>query len=732
MNNPFDPSHIQEEKAEREARRLKLRTNLLITLFCAVLAGFAAVLYQAQVVNGASYLVNSDVRDLQTEGVDSVRGEILDRYGRVLVTNEVSYNVKLDWDAMGADRLSILAQLLDICREEGVSWYESLPISKTAPWTYTTDTPLYSVYVTEEGEEEAILTSLGRLVKECKWAKDVTKAQFTAGTMLTTMCQSFGLIEKKSLPRLKNKTLAGARTAVSHALGLMDESGSITQADRDLAGVMYELYLRNNGINNNTYVFARGVGITFIAKVKEHNLEGVRVEVSTARRYNTSSAPHVLGYTGSITEATKEHYKELGYPMNATVGVAGAELAFEESLHGTSGTRIMELDGSGNIISQEWQTMPEPGNNVVLTLDSAFQATVENLLAQYAANQEDPGGMAAAVVDMTGGVLALASYPTYDLSTFWENYTELANDTEHRPLVNRATQGLYAPGSTFKMCTAVAALSTGTITTRETVTCSGPYSYYPTPQPACWIWNSYRGRHGPENVTRAITDSCNIFFYDVGRRTGIAALEDYASQFGLGEYTGIEISEQKGLRAGPDTSAHYGQTWYEGNTMFAAIGQENNQFTPLQIANYVATLANGGKHYRAHLLKEIKSSDYSQVVQTFEPELLNTIEIGEKELTAVLQGMYDLSQTTNMARYFSSLPVKVGCKTGSAQVASQTANAVFVCFAPYDDPQIALCLVAERGASGSSLAQLAAGVLAQYFSTGSSLGAVPGENTLLR
>ena len=736
MNNPFDPAHIQEEKAEREARRLRLRTNLLIALFCAALGGFFAVLYQAQVVDGASYLVNSDPRFVQTEGMDSVRGEILDRYGRVLVTNEVSYNVELDWDAMGGRRVEILTKLLEICREEGVAWADSLPISKTAPWTYATGAPLcsQSEVETEDGGTQLKVdkTSLGRLAEKCGWVKDAAKAQPTAGSLLVSMCETFGILEKKDLPRPKNRSMTGMMAAAAQAFGLTDEGGSVSQTDRELAGVLYELYLRRHEVSNSPYVFARGVGISFISKVKEHALEGVRVEVSTARKYNTSYAAHVLGYTGAITADAAERYRELGYPGNASVGREGAELAFESYLHGSSGTRLLETDESGNIISQEWQTQPEPGDNVVLTLDIAFQATVEDLLAQYAAGAEEPGGMAAAVVDMTGGALALASYPTYNLSTFWDDYAELSGDAEGKPLYNRATQGLYAPGSTFKMCTAVAALSSGTITTRETVTCSGPYTYYPTPQPACWIWNRLRGRHGAENVTQAITDSCNIFFYDVGRRTGIKTLQAYASKFGLGEYTGIEIAEKKGWMAGPDTSAHFDQTWYEGNTMFAAIGQENSQFTPLQIANYIATLANGGKHYKAHLLKEVKSSDYSRVTETYQPELLDSIDIDQSALDAVRRGMYNLSQTSSMARYFSSLPVKVGCKTGTAQVAAKTANAVFVCFAPYDDPQIALCLVAEQGASGSSLAQLAAGILAQYFSTGSSLSAVPAENTLLR
>ena len=706
MNNPFDHTHIQEERAEREARRLKLRTNLLIALFCAVLVGFFAALYQAQVVNGANYRSSINYTIVQTEQVNSVRGDILDRYGRTLVTNEISYNVELDTDAMGDNRNAILRQLLDICRAQGVTWTDGLPITQSAPWTFTTDTPY--AYQTQNGDGESVtrLTALGSLAQECKWVDSAEKAKLTSGELLAKMCETFGLIEEGKAP---------------------------TQADREMAGVLYELYLRLYEINNNNYVFARGVDITFISLVKENALDGVRIQTVTSRRYETNYAAHVLGYTGAITRSTKERYQELGYPMNATVGVAGVELAFEESLHGVSGTRVMELDNNGNIVSQQWQKEPEPGNNAVLTLDIALQSTTEDLLAQYAAAQDESGPMAAAVVDMTGGVLALASYPTFDLSTFRENFDALAAD-ENEPLNNRATQGLYAPGSTFKMLTAVAALSEGKITTTERIECTGIYRHFSdvNSQPHCWIWDSVRGVHGLDDVTRAITDSCNIFFYEAGLRTGIANLRKYAQQFGLGEYTGIEISEYKGWVAGPETSAHFNQQWYDGSTMSASIGQENNQFTPLQLANYVATLVNGGNHYACHLLKEFKSSDYSQVTQVYEPELLHTIDIGEKELDAVLQGMYNLSETASMSRYFSSLPVKVGCKTGTAQVATKTANAVFVCYAPYDDPQVALCLVAEQGASGGNLAELAAGILAQYFSTDSSLNTVTGENTLLR
>jgi len=706
MNNPFDPSHIQEEKAEREARRLKLRTNLLIILFCAVLGGFVAVLYQIQIVEGPSYLANSIVRNIQPENVDSVRGEILDTYGRVLVTNEVSYDVTLNYTAMGAERNDILDKLLDICKEEGVSWSSYLPISETAPWTYTStsNSPFFFLQTTDEGEQVPQPSYLGNLAEKCGWVEDAIQADLTAAELLTKMCLTFGLVEKDEIP---------------------------SQRDRELAGVLYELYLRRYAVDNSEYLFTRGVDITFISKVKESALTGVSIDTATARKYKTNYAAHVLGYTGAIPKGSVERYRELGYPGNATVGIAGVEAAFEEKLHGASGARRIEKDANGNVISQEWSQLPEPGDNAVLTLDIALQATTEDLLAQFSSQQEEPVPMAAAVVDMSGGVLALASHPTFDLATFRENLAELNNDTKNKPLLNRATQGRYAPGSTFKMLTAVAALSEGIITPRDTVQCTGVYTFYPTPQPACWIWNSVRGTHGLENVTQAITDSCNIFFYDVGRRTGIQTIREYASKFGLGEYTGIEIAESKGFVSGPETSEHFNQTWYEGLTMFAAIGQDNNMFTPLQLANYVATLVNGGNHYQCHLLKEFKSSDYSQVTETCQPELMDTIDIDPSHLSAIKQGMYDLSKTVSMAPYFSSLPVEVGCKTGTAEVASKTANAVFVCFAPYDDPQVALCLVAEQGASGGNLAELAAGILAQYFSTGSALSTVSKENTLL-
>ena len=705
MNNPFNLFQNEDARTEAESRRLRLRVGVLLGLFCCLLLVYLGVLYNLQIVKGDDYRQRTNVTVTQTERVDTVRGEIVDRFGNVLVSNALQYNVTLDPAAMGSSRNQTLSDLISLCREEGVEWADSFPVSRSAPWTFTRERPFSYDFEEEDGTITTHPTLLGSLARQLKWVSDPAAAELTAEELMAAMCKTFKI------------DLAEGRT--------------VDEDTRALLGVLYELYLRVYEITYADYIFAENVDITFLTKLKERALPGVEAAVKTSRQYHTTTAAHVLGRVGSISSEEWPAYRDQGYRMNEWVGKDGVELAFESYLRGTSGVREIETDVSGNIVSQRWKTEPHPGGNVVLTLDSALQATTEELLAQFVSGLEDPGGAAGVMVDMTGGVLALASYPTYDLSTYYEDYAELSV-SEDRPYFNRATMGLYAPGSTFKMVTAISGLSSGIIDPTSTVYCGGVYTHYSDVRPVCWIYTNTGGSHGTESVTKAITDSCNIFFYDVGRRVGIRTLGEYASKFGLGQYTGIEIAEYKGYVAGPETSALLGTQWYEGNTMSAAIGQENNQFTPLQLANYVATLVNGGNHYQVHLLKEVKSADYSQVVYEYEPVLRDTIDIDPVNLAAVKQGMYNLSQTYSMARHFSSLPVTVGCKTGTAEVAgASNANAVFVCFAPYDDPQVAICLVAERGSSGGNLASVAAGMLAQYFSTDGAQNSAAPENTLI-
>ena len=702
MNNPFGMFQNKDTQTEQESSRLRVRITVLVSLFACLLLTYLGVLFGVQIVNGESYLVQPVYTIVHNEAVTTDRGDILDRNGNLWVTNELRYNVVLDTSLMGAERNRILSELIDLCRREGVTWTDTFPVSVGAPWSYTRESVFAVQSVSEDGESKYSPTYLGRLAEKLKWIGSPEKANLTAEELMRKMLDTFA-----------------------------DKDTPLNRDTRALLGVLYEINLRTHELNYNEYTFAYNVDMEFITKVKERNLPGVEIETVTARRYAVDSAPHVLGITGSISAAQWPAYRDLGYPMNAVVGQSGAEQAFEQYLHNASGVRRTETDQNGNIISESWSTEPQPGGNVVLTLDQALQAVTEEQLAQFVSSLEEPAGAAAVMIDVRdGGVLAMASYPDFSLSTYYEDYAELSADPA-QPYNNRVTYGLYSPGSTFKPLVAIAALTERIITPNSIVICTGQYTYYSDYQPVCWIYTNTRGSHGTETVAEAITDSCNIFFYDVGRRLGIDSITEYATMFGLGQKTGIEIGEYQGRVAGPATSAALGMQWYGGLTLAASIGQENNQFTPLQLANYIATLVNGGNHYAVHLLKEIKASDYSGVLESYEPELLDSIDIADNHLSAIKKGMYDLAQGASMARYFSALPVEVGCKTGTAEVDGKDPTAVFVCFAPFDDPEIAICLIAEQGGSGGTLAPVAAGILAQYFATGEGLTTPDGENSLL-
>ena len=689
----------------------------MLLLLAVILFGLGSSLYDAQMIHGAEYLARSQNSIAETQTVEAARGDILDRYGRVLVSNRVTYQVALNTDAMEKNRNDILLALIRIARDAGVEWEDTLPITAQPPFRYTTDTPFQYPTTDEEGSPTTSLTRLGRLAVKMKWIDDPT-ADGAQGAPLPTAEE---LLEK------------------------MRESFQLELEGADMravAGVLYELYYRSMVNSWPPYVFAEGVDIDFISKVKEQGLSGVEIEAATVRTYNTEYAAHLLGRVGAIENW--DAYKDLDldgdgtpdYEMDDTVGKEGAELAFESYLRGTAGVREVERNTSGKVVSEKWTTAPQPGDNVVLTIDIDLQKQVEDILSQAIPQlaSEDTEGAACVVMDVNRAeVLASASYPSYHLATYSADLAENSADPL-KPFLNRAFQGVYAPGSTFKMVTAVAGLESGIIEPDTEIMDTGVYTYYQDDGPQCWYWRQYRRKHGLVNVSEALEVSCNVFFFDVGRRVGIQGLQEFAAKFGLGEPTGIELYEETGVMAGPEYTQSMGQTWYEGSTLSVAIGQESSQFTPLQLANYIATLVNGGTRYSAHLLKEVKSSDFSQVLYTYEPEVLDSIDIQPENLDAVKAGMLALTTGKgSLARYFQDLPVQVGAKTGSAQVNAETeSNAVFVCFAPYDDPQIAISLVVEKGGSGSTLASIAADILRYYFSAEESREETLTENTLIR
>ena len=706
-----------------DGKQFRWRVRGIAGVLFLILLLFVWVLYDLQYVHGADYLAQSRRKIAKTETVEASRGDILDRYGRVLVTNRESYNVSLDTSFM-EDVNGTLGRLLDICRAEEVTWDDTLPISEEAPFVFTFDTA-----------SSGAVSNLYALAESIK--------------------KTAGLPDRAEADAIRAAAQAGESYSSPSAAAFLEALAEYYQIDpllpdselRALVGVRYELSLRSREITYNAYVFAQDVELPFIVKVKEADLPGVSIDVTTAREYKTAYAAHLLGRVGPIYSDEWSVYQELGYAYNAIVGKEGVELAFESYLHGTPGKRNIETNDQGKVVSGDdnWvvdQTTgevmaPDPGDNVFLTLDIKLQEAVERALASgiESLESEDTQGGAAVVIDVSdGGVLAMASYPTFDLTTYTQNYNDLLADPLE-PLKNRAIREVYPPGSTFKMVTAIGGLEEGIIEPDTEIRDTGRYRYYDDYRPQCWIYRDSGGRstHGLENVSDAIMDSCNVFFFDVGRRLGISLLEQYTAMFGLGQPTGIELYEATGWMDGPEYTESQGQTWYEGNTLPAAIGQGNSRFTPLQLANYVATLANGGTHYSAHLLKEVKSNDYSQVVERYEPTVLNQLDIDPENLSAVTEGMLRVTTEGSAKAYFADLGVQVAAKTGSAQVSSATeSNALFVAFAPYENPEIALAIVVEKGGSGSTLANMAAEILGYYFSAGSGMETVTTENTLLR
>jgi len=668
----------------------KRRVIALLAFFGAFLLLFAVVLYDAQILHGGENRAKSISSNAASETVTASRGIITDRNGKVLVSNRLAYTLVFDRNGFDDDAAlnAAILRLVQLCEETGTGWNDTLPIGR-----------------------------VGNFLRYSN-ARSETFDKFIEKNDLTS-----GASGRQLLSELRK-------------LYHVDESLSEREA-RLIVGVRYELHSRDS------YTFAEDVSTEVLSLITDGRYEGVTIRTASARVYNTALAAHILGTIGPIWQeewSSNEDtgyvgYADKGYSMNDLVGKDGVEKAFESYLRGTDGRRLITTDETGKITGELYTREPQPGGTVALTLDIDLQADVEAALAETISGMIDKdsnerGGAAAVVSVGTGEVLALASYPTYDLSTFNEDYDELVND-QRLPMFNRATQGIYAPGSTFKMVTAVAALESGIITPSSIIQDRGIYTYYKDPQPMCWIYSQTGSTHGRINVSQAITDSCNYFFYEVGRLTGIRTLDSYASQFGLGQSTGIEIGDSSGVLASPEWAESHDQEWTDGQTITAAIGQSYNLFTPLQLANYVATLVGGGDHYQAHLLKNVKAYDNSRLLYMYDDNPINTVEMSDTTLSAVTRGMHELTVSGSVAYAFENCVVSAGAKTGSAQVGTDIANGVFVAYAPYEKPEIAVAIVIEKGGSGAALANTAVEIINSWFSRAQD-GTAIGENTLLK
>ena len=667
------------------------RVYVLLGFFCAFLVLFFAVLYDAQVVHGSENRARSITSNTASETVTASRGIITDRNGKVLVSNRLAYTLVVDKSSFGKDEAALndaIWQLIQLCQEQGVTWNDTLPM------TTGSSPQLTSKSLTESFRE------------------------YLDGNKLPTDGGSAEVL------------------AAMRKLYKVDDSYTDAQA-RLIVGVRYELDGRSS------YTFAEDVSTELLGRITDGKYRGVTIKTAAARVYNTKLAAHILGTVGAIWQEEWRSdestgyvgYADKGYNMNDLVGKDGVEKAFEEYLHGKDGKRLITTDENGKITGELYTREPQPGGTVALTIDIDLQQVVEDTLASTIQGMIDKdsnerGGAAAVIQVGTGEVLAMASYPTYDLETFNQDYDELVKD-ERLPMFNRATQGVYAPGSTFKLCTSVAALEEGIITPSTIIEDKGIYTYYVDPQPMCWIWRQAHTTHGRINVSQAIVDSCNYFYYEVGRLTGIKKLDEYATAFGLGQSTGIEIGDVSGVLASPEWAEAHDREWTDGQTITAAIGQSYNLFTPLQLANYVATLVSGGEHYEAHLLKNVKSYDNSRIIDVYGKGPLNDLNISDSTMAAVTKGMHDLTYDS-LRSAFSRCVVEAGAKTGSAQVGTDIANGTFVAYAPYDDPEIAIAIVVEKGGSGSLLANAAVDIINAWFTRDGTGATAAGEDALMR
>ena len=658
--------------AEGKDRNVALwRQNIIVIFVLIVAAIFLVRLMIMQIAEGESY------RSYLTEGysvtktIEASRGDIVDRYGRSLAANRVRYDITFDKNNIVKDsENSVILELVSILEENGEEWIDNLPITKEEPFEYS-------------GSEAA----------RTKLRKHLDLAEFASAKDVV-----FRLKEKYGLEEMNSEDF------------------------RKVAGVRYEM--DRVGYNYVTpYTFAKDVSAVTINIISEHSyyFQGIEITENYERQYpNGDVAPHIIGITGIIYEEEYANLDKSVYGINDIIGKSGLELAFESVLKGKDGKMKVTYDAEGEIISEEIIEEAIPGATVVSTIDmdlqrvaySALEKQILNLrnTAEAGKGKESEGGVVVVMEVGTGEILAAANYPSYNLSTYYKDYSELLA-TDYNPLFNRAAEGTYAPGSTFKPVVATAALQLGNIKANTTVNCEHVYTYFTDYQPTCL------GHHGKINVRHALGYSCNIFFYETGRVMGIDNIRQYAYYYGLGEPTGIEIKERTGQVSNPNWAADNGISWFKGDVLQASIGQGYSLFSPIQMANYVATIANRGVRVNAHFVKSINSHDFSEILYETPVEILSDMEMTDYTYETVLSGMLQSSQDSS-GFVWGDFDIKVASKTGTPQTTTKTVNSTFICYAPADDPKIAIAVIIEKGWQGYTAAPVAKEILEYYFGTG--------------
>lgn len=638
-------------------KKSQIEINVLSLLLIAVIILFSARVYFLQVTAAGEFQKSLPYGAASSHSavITAPRGEILDCYGRQIAVNRDGYNIIFNKAYVEDNLNTIILTLINLANEYEAEWTDKLPITISSPYTYI------------EGE------------KTDKLLKTLDLANYaTAQNCFDEMVKRYKL------------------------------EGFSVSDQRKIMGVRYSMEILDFSISY-PFTFAEDIPTEFMRRVSESAfmLQGVTIDVVPFREYvDTTLAVNLIGTVGPIYEEDWEYYKERGYSYNDKVGKSGIEKWGEEYLRGIDGEITYYLDAKGNIIKSEITKEPIAGKTIMLSLDKNIQRLAQDSLAEKVKTLQAQGSSCkaatAVVIDVTTGkVLAAANYPTYDSATMNKEYNQLAADSS-KPLMDRAFQGIYPIGSTIKPAVAVAALELNKYHNGETIKCVKTYDYFADYKPKCLHY------HGSINLKTAISKSCNYFFFELGKRIGATALTDYFKQFGLGVKTGVEVNDSAGLLIQPDSDR------VGGTTLQISIGQMN-AFTPLQLANYTATLANGGTHYKASLINQIVSYDMSSTVKTVTPEITNKIEISDSTLSAVKDGMLSVTEEGTGRLALSDYPIKVGGKTGTSQVNGAQDHGVFIAYAPFDNPQIAISVILENGGHGYNAGSVVRDILDAYF-----------------
>ena len=675
---------------QNERKTVMRRMVLLIAVAALVMGLYALRLIFLQLVNDDEYKSQATNTTDYNFTVTAARGDIVDSTGKRIATTTTSYNVVLNKLQMGDEDLdSLLQRLVELFEKNGESWTDTLLISQPdAAGNYT-----FTARDDSSSDQRQLTTMKENLgLQQYATANDVMEM----------------LVEKNNLQDLPLRW------------------------QRTLAGIHYEMELQAFS-NVNNFVMAENVSDVTVATIKENSLSlpGVEIVQTSTRSYEQGTVlPHVLGRVGKITaekwKVTDENgqvtypLKEKGYNMNDIIGISGLESAYEDELRGKDGVETITRNSDGVIVNTALTTVPEPGHTVQLTIDSEFQKAVDQALAKnvewikntYADSKQANAGAVVVIDVKTGGVLAASNYPSFDQNLYAAQYNEYSAD-ENMPLFNRALQGLYTPGSTYKPSVAVAGLDTGLLNRNSTVNCTRVYTYYKDYRPRC---AQHGHGNGPIDVVNAIKWSCNIFFYDVGRRLTSDVYDAYAYKLGLGQRTGVEVSEALGHLTTKNDS-----NYTESLDIQAAIGQGNTAVTPIQLATYAATLANRGTRYRTHFVKAILDSNTGETLQETQPEVMDVVEDKGETFDLVREGMKGVAQTIPA---LAAYPYTIACKTGSPQRSEgyyvgstykHYTNAAMIAYGPAEDPEIAIGVVVEYGGAGARTGQLVADIFNAYY-----------------